>query len=276
MFSKKMMMIAAIFAFIVINIIALIISARYLTSATGFRNLGIGFVSPLQKTVTECVQVVKKIWLHYFFLISAEKDNDTLKKSLAESLYNTGQCKELEISNLRFRKLLDFKNCCAVRTIAAEVTGRDPSQWCKTLIIDKGTFEGVVKGLSVIVPEGVVGQVIEASIHYAKILLIIDSNSAVDALVQQTRAHGIIKGDSENSCFLKYVSRKETVSIGDAVISSGLDNVFPKGFQIGKISDIIKNKSGIFQDIVVVPFVNFDKIEEVLVVLDPPLQNNYR
>jgi rod shape-determining protein MreC len=95
-------------------------------------------------------------------------------------------------------------------------------------------------------------------------------------VVQQTRAHGIIKGDTEGRCQLNYVSRKEAVNIGDAVVSSGLDGVFAKGLLIGKVTDIVRNKSGIFQDIEVSPFVDFDKIEEVLVVLSPPSQSRYR
>ena len=216
------------------------------------------------------------MWTHYFFLVSTEKENDSLKKMLAKTIHDDNQCKETELSNDRFRKLLDFKNASQLHSIAAEVIGKDPSQWYKTLVIDKGVSQGITKGLPVVVPEGVVGQVIDASDHYAKVLLIIDSNSAVDALIQQTRAHGIIKGDSEGRCLLNYVSRKESVNIGDAVVSSGLDGVFAKGLLIGKVTDIIRNNSGIFQDIEVSPFVDFDKIEEVLVVLSPPSQSRFR
>jgi rod shape-determining protein MreC len=276
MFSKKMMVIAAVFGFIFVNIIMLFISARYVTSASASRHMGMGIVSPFQKSVTVSIHSLRSIWTHYFYLVSTEKENDNLKKMLAKSIYDDNQCRETELANARFRKLLDFKNAGHLNSITAEVIGKDPSQWYKTLVIDKGVSEGVTKGLSVVVPEGVVGQVIDASDHYAKVLLIIDSNSAADALVQQTRAHGIIKGDTGGRCLLNYVSRKEVVNIGDAVVSSGLDGVFAKGLLIGKVTDIVRNKSGIFQDIEVSPFVDFDKIEEVLVVLSPPAQNRFR
>jgi len=276
MFSRKLLVIGGIFAFIVINIIALFISARYVGASSATRHMGMGIVSPFQKAVTVSIQSLRSIWNHYFFLVSTEKENDSLKKLLAKTIYDVNQCKETALSNERFRRLLDFKNAGSLHAIAAEVIGKDPSQWYKTLVIDKGVSEGVTKGLPVVVPEGVVGQVIDASDHYAKVLLIIDSNSAVDALVQQTRAHGIIKGDSENRCLLNYVSRKETVNIGDAVVSSGLDGVFAKGLLIGKVTDIILSKAGIFQDIEATPFVDFDKIEEVLVVFSPPSQRRFR
>jgi len=276
MFSKKMMVIAGVLGFVVVNIIVLFISARYVSSSSASRHMGMGIVSPLQKAVTVSIHSLRSMWTHYFFLVSTEKENDSLKIKLAKNIYDDNQCKETELSNDRLRKLLDFKNASKLHSLSAGVIGKDPSQWYKTLIIDKGVSEGITKGLPVVVPEGVVGQVIDASDHYAKVLLIIDSNSAVDALVQQTRAHGIIKGHSEGRCLLNYVSRKETVNIGDAVVSSGLDGVFAKGLLIGKVTDIIRNKSGIFQDIEVSPFVDFDKIEEVLVVLSPPAQSRYR
>lgn len=270
------MIVGGLFVFIVINVILIFISARYIDSSSPSRHLGMVVVSPLQKIVTVSIRSVRLIWSHYFFLISTEKENDTLKKKLAETIYNVNQCTEKELANERFRKLLDFKTVSVLNAISAEVIGKDPSQWYKTLVIDKGSAEGITKGLSVVVPEGIVGQVIDTSTHYAKVLLIIDSNSAVDALVQQTRAHGVIKGDSKNRCLLNYVSRKEIVGVGDSVVSSGLDGVFAKGFLIGKVTDIVLSNSGIFQEIEVSPFVDFDKIEEVLVVLNTASDINHR
>lgn len=271
-----MMVIAGVFGVVVVNIILLFVSARYVGSSSTSSHMGMGIVSPLQKAVTTSIRSLRSMWAHYFFLVSTEKENDGLKKLLAKTIYDVNQCKETALSNDRFRKLLDFKNASGFQSISAEVIGKDPSPWYQMLVIDKGVSEGITKGLSVLVPEGVVGQVIDASDHYAKVLLIIDSNSAVDALVQQTRAHGIVKGNSQGRCLLHYVSRKEVVNIGDAVVSSGLDGVFAKGLLIGKVTDIIRNKAGIFQDIEVSPFVDFDKIEEVLVVLSPPLQSRHR
>ncbi len=209
MFSKKQIVIGGIFIFAVINIILLFISARYVSSSSATRLMGMGIISPLQEVVTKSIQSLRSMWTHYFYLVSTEKENDDLKKKLAKTIYDINHCRETALSNDRFRKLLAFKNASSLHFISAEVIGKDPSQWYKTLVIDKGVSEGITKGLAVVVPEGVVGQVIDASDHYAKVLLIIDSNSAVDALVQQTRAHGIIKGGSEGRCLLNYVSEKK-------------------------------------------------------------------
>lgn len=276
MFSRKQLVIVAIFAFAVANVIALFLSARYVSPSSVSRHPGMEIVAPLQKAVTVSIQGMRSIWLHYFFLVSAEKENDRLKKQLGNTLYDANQCRETELANERFRRLLDFKTASRLDSVAAEVIGKDPSQWFKTLTIDKGVSEGIAKGMPVVVPEGVVGQVIDVVDHYAKVLLIIDSNSAVDALVQQSRVHGIIKGKSEDTCVLSYVSRKETVHVGDAVVSSGLDSVYPKGLLIGKVTDVGRNNAGIFQDVEVSPYVAFDKIEEVLVILSLPPQSRAR
>ena len=97
--------------------------------------------------------------------------------------------------------------------------------------------------MAVVIPEGIAGQTTEVSAHYSKVLLIIDHNSAVDALVQRDRARGIIKGGSADQCIFKYVLRKHDVVVDDIVVSSGLDGVFPKGLSVGYVSGVVKPKS---------------------------------
>jgi rod shape-determining protein MreC len=121
----------------------------------------------------------------------------------------------------------------------------------------------------VVIPEGIVGVVIEASGRFAKVLLLTDPNSAVDALVQHTRARGIVKGGGADYCVFDYVLRKHEISVGDMVVSSGLDGVFPKGLRIGRISEIVRQNAGIFQKVSVTPYVDFDILEEVFVISEP-------
>ena len=154
--------------------------------------------------------------------------------------------------------------------LSAELIGRDPSPWFKTIIIDKGKADGIEKGFAVVVPEGIVGQIVHVSYHYSKVLLIIDSNSAVDALVQKTRARGVVKGEPTGLCFFDYVLRKHEINVGDTVVSSGLDGVYPKGLRIGHVSEVVRRKSDIFQEITVIPFVDFETLEEVLIITNPP------
>jgi len=264
-----MVMIVCAVALIVVNIIILSVnSSRY--SSYGSGRIAIFFISPFQKTVTQSVQFFKNIWAQYFFLVSVAKENDNLKKAINHAIDKNNKYREVEISNFRLRNLLNFRKTMTNQVLVAEVIGRDPSPWFKTIIIDKGKSDGVEKGLPVVVPEGIAGQIIDISYNYSKVLLIIDQNSAADALVQRTRARGLIEGQSDGRCLFKYVLRKHDIKVGDTVVSSGLDGVFPKGLRIGDVSEIIKFNSGIFQEVTVKPYIDFEKLEEVLVVLNPP------
>ena len=125
-----------------------------------------------------------------------------------------------------------------------------------------------------IVPEGIVGYVLNASDHDSKVLLIIDRNSSADALVQRTRARGLAQGIPGSLCRFDYALRKLDIKIGDTVVTSGFDNIYPKGLRIGYISKVIRRNSGLFQDVELTPYADFTKLEEVMIILSPPRQND--
>ena len=111
------------------------------------------------------------------------------------------------------------------------------------------------------------GQIMAVSYHYAKVLLLTDRSSAIDALVQRTRTRGIVEGAAKAYCQFKYVVRKANIGVGDMVVSSGLDGVFPKGLRVGSVTETAKGPSGIFQEVSIRPFVDFERLEEVLVIV---------
>jgi len=268
MFSKKMVLIVGGIVLITVNVILLSITSKN-QSTFGLGRVGLSFVAPFQELITRSVRFSRDIWQHYFFLVSVAHENETLNKSLNDLIEKNNQLHEIELANTRLRELLNFQKTLTHKVVAAEVIGKDPSGWFKTVIIDKGRSDGLQKGLAVVLPTGIAGQVIEVSGHYAKVMLIIDRNSAVDAMVQRSRARGIIKGASADQCRFEYVLRKNDVQIGDTVIASGLDGVYPKGLRIGRISDLSEPSSDIFYEITVTPFVDYEKLEEVLVILHP-------
>ncbi len=268
MFSKKMVMIVGVVVLIAINIIILSVASRRPPSY-GPGPVAISIIAPFQEVITRSIRFVKGIWSHYFFLVKTAKENENYKKALSLAVGKNIKMNELRLSNIRLRSLLNFQKTITNRVLAAEVIGKDPSPWFKTIIIDKGKEDDVEKGMAVVIPEGIVGQVTNVSLHYSQVLLVIDRNSAVDVLVHRTRARGLIKGESAERCLLQYVLRKYDVKVGDTVISSGLDGVFPKGLAVGQVSAVIKRTSGIFQEVSVTPFVDFEKLEEVLVILNP-------
>ncbi len=252
---------------IAVNVIVLSLNARR-HSTLGVGRLAVSFAAPFQELVTRTMRFARDVWRDYFYLVDVARENHKLRTQLNEAAEKSNQWQEIELANERLRNLLDFQKTISGQVVAAEVIGRDPSAWFKTLIIDKGRVDGVIKGLPVVMPRGIAGQVVEVSSHYAKVMLIIDRNSAVDALVQRTRARGVVKGESAGLCRLHYVLRKNDVRVGDTIVSSGLDGVYPKGLRIGRVSDVQDHDAEIFHEIKVVPFVDFEKLEEVLVVVN--------
>jgi len=256
---------------IVLTIMLLTITAQQRSNPNILTRLAINSVSPFQELVSSSIRTCQHIWKNYFSLIAVAYENERLRSALNKAYELNNRCLETQRSNERLRKLLKFKETNkAFQLIAAEVIGRDPSYWSKTMMIDKGELDGIQKGFPVVVHRGIVGQIIETTGHFSKVLLIIDQNSAVDSLLQRTRVRGIIKGDSAKSFFFEYVLRKGSVKIGDMVISSGLDGVYPKGLRVGTVSEILRSNSGIFQEIKVTPYVDFEKLEEVFVLFKPP------
>jgi rod shape-determining protein MreC len=267
MFSRKMVLIVGFIVLIAVNIIGLSVTSRRST-AFGIERIAMSAIAPFQELVTRTLRFTRDIWRHYFYLVTVARENHVLKHQLGQAIENKNQWHETEQANNRLRDLIDFQRNISERVEAAEVIGKDPSAWFKTVIIDKGEADGLTRGLPVVILQGIAGQVTEVSNHYSKVMLVIDSNSAVDSLVQRTRARGVIKGESTDQCRLDYVLRKNDVRVGDTIVSSGLDGVYPKGLRIGYVSQVIEHDADIFHEIIITPFVDFEKLEEVLVILE--------
>jgi len=230
------------------------------------------FGSPFQKASTLIIKTIHGIFQEYLFLVHLQKENVMLKQKMAELQRENHQMKEMVLANERLQKLLQFREKISSTVIAAEVIGQDPSSWFKSVTINKGEKDGVRKGMAVISPKGVVGQILKTGPYHSVVLLIIDYNSAIDSIVQRTRAKTIVEGKGENRCQLKYLLRAEDIGVGDIIVTSGLSGNFPKGLMVGEILKVDKKGHGIFQYAELVPSVDLTKLEEVLVITDSSLQ----
>jgi rod shape-determining protein MreC len=235
-----------------------------------FESLVVGITSPVQKVVWGIIGGVGSVWRGYFYLVGLEKENKALKRELQELKLQMNRYREADLANERLRALLNFKKSIATPLLPAQLVAFDPSGWFQTILIDKGRNDGVVQDMAVVSAEGLVGRVIGVGNRHAKVLLILDGNSAVDAYIQRSRARGVLVGLGRELCLLKYVQRNEDVQMGDQVISSGMGGVFPKGLLVGTVQEVVRGSSGLFQRVEVEPAVNFSRLEEVLVVIQPP------
>ena len=271
MFSKKTMVVTGAIVLIVLN--GIVFSFNYIRKSS-FQSPAVQtvlfFVGPLQDGISRTIEFAEDIWTHYFFLVATAKENDLLRRQLAEAGLQIHECREMALTNARLKQFVEFRSSTNFTMVAAEVVGKDPSPWYRTVIINKGKSDGLRNGLPVVVPEGIVGKVTGVSDGYAKVQLIIDRNSAVDALVQRTRARGINGGLNNTLCRFDYVLRKLDITVGDTVITSGFDGIFPKGLPIGGVTKVFRRNAGIFQEIEITPFVNFHKLEGVMIILNLP------
>ena len=266
MFSRNLLIFVGVALFIAINFTVITMSSRDSLPVNGVERLFISITAPIQQAVTKTLHFTQNVWNTYFLTVIAVKENIELKERLGNATEIKNRCEELVLENTRLKKFVNFTGLVPDIYVAAQIIARDPSPWFKTVMIDKGSADGLLKGSPVMVSEGIVGQIIEVSKHYSRVLLITDRNSSVDALVQNSRVRGIVKGNNEDPCSFVYALRKDEVKEGETIISSGLDQVFPKGLKIGRILKVTKVHSQLFQDITIETSVDFDKIEEVLVL----------
>ena len=227
------------------------------------------FSFPLSIT-NKGINAVSNTWNHYFFLVGLHDENIALKKRVNTLSIDSQLQQEQADENKRLRDLLVFRKKFEHTMLPAEIIGRDPSGWFKTILVDKGSNDGIAKDTGVITPDGVVGRVIEVGLNSAKVLLLSDVNCYVDAVVKRTRTHGMVVGRGENMCTLAYMLKTEDVALGDVIISSGINTIYPRGIIIGTVTKINRDRSGFFQSIEVQPAVDFSKLHEVLIVLRGP------
>ncbi len=252
--------------FFAVNLTVITLTSRQSVPATGLERFAITLTSPFQFIFTRTVGVAQSLWQTYFMSVLAVEENQVLKAQLSRVKQIENQNEELCLENARLKKLVNFTRAVPETYVAAQVIARDPSPWFKTIMIDKGAQDGLEKGAPVLVSEGIVGQITKVSNSFSRVLLIIDRNSAVDALVQNTRVRGMVKGTNTDTCSFVYALRKDTVKPGEMIVSSGLDQVYPKGLTIGRILAVEKEHSQLFQNITIETSVDFNKLEEVLVL----------
>jgi rod shape-determining protein MreC len=213
---------------------------------------------------------ILSIWNHYFNLVETQSENELLKKKAALLRDENVRLRERVLAESRLRRLLQLKSEGFGSAQAAEVVGRGPSPFLQALFINKGRKDGLVRGMPVLHPDGLVGRLERTADHYSQVLLLNDPGFAVDCLTQRSRVRGIWTGHPEGYCQLKYVSRNEDIQAGDIIVTSGLDRLFPKGLYLGRVKRVVSQIKGNFLFVEVTPEANLGEIEEVLVIQKKP------
>jgi len=230
----------------------------------------IALMRPFQTGIQMTVGGIKDVYFNYSALRCLGVENYKLKARIRRLETEQNRLLEDEATNKRLRELMQFRSELPAGSVTASVIANSASTWFHSLLLDKGKSAGVEKGMAVISHLGVVGQVVSVTSKNAKVLLITDSHSGVDAIVQRSRARGIVAGSLENGPIMKYVKRSDDLQEGDRLVTSGLDGVFPKGLLVGAVSKVNKKSIGLFQHVEVNLAVDPARLEEVLVVKGGP------
>ena len=179
------------------------------------------------------------------------------------------QLREAASATQRLTSLLQFKEQALPLMVAAQVRLPPNSNRFMSVILDKGESDGIQKDMGVITPAGVVGRVVKTTGGTAVVLLLTDPNNAIAGLIQRTRDEGIVEGVPQGRARLKYIPMLSAVKEGDRVVTSGLVGGFPRGLAIGTITAIDREEGALFQTAELVPEVDVNRVEEVLVIKTP-------
>lgn len=238
-----------------------------LDEPTLFTQIVTEVIAPVQTGIANSKRNMSSLWENYLLIVNTSKENRVLKKQISRLESDLTNMDEVRKENLRLKQLLNFSDGLSPQRVLAQVVGWDSANEFKVIRLNKGTNHGIKVMSPVITDQGLVGYVYRATPNYSDVLTILDQNNRVDVVVERTRTHGIVEGVMNFKCALKYVMRNEPVEVGDKLITAGVGGIFPKGVKVGMITDIRKENFGMTLSIEVAPSVDFDKLEEVLVLL---------
>ena len=224
--------------------------------------------SPFLKVASWFARSTVGTWRGYAALRGVEEENRRLRDEVDALALRAQEKEELRQELGRLQDLLALRGEIEYPSVAAHVIARGASGGARILLLDRGSASGIRHNQPVITPRGVVGRVIEASPGVSKVQTVLDPNSGVAALIQRTRAQGLIVGQGESALRMEYLGDLETVEVGDVVVTSGLDQIYPKGYIIGTVLSTGVGE-GMTKNVDVRPEVEFGRLEEVLVLLKP-------
>lgn len=232
----------------------------------------LGVSAPIQRGLVACIDGVSGAWERYVSLRQVARENHAMREEIVNLRQAVSGMQEAKTENDRLRRLLNYAETEAGPLVAARVVGINPDPNRLTVRIDRGEADGVRRNMPVATPDGVVGQVLRVTSGSADVLLLADPNSRVGVRVQRTRARAGAAGTGDERLLrLDYLARTEDLEEGDPVVTSGTDGVYPPGLMVGHATLVQRQGAGMFLGAMLLPTVDFSRLEEVLVLSPPSL-----
>jgi rod shape-determining protein MreC len=224
-------------------------------------------ISPLQRIGSWTVSGAQHSWGGYIGLRSAQKENDAMRAEMNRLKVRNAELESRALEADRLAALLNFRTAHSeAPMLAARVIGASPDSGSLVVNIDRGSRDGIRRDMGVITPDGVVGKILAVYPDISQVLLLGDKESGVGALLADTRTQGPVKGTGEPLLSLDYISSDEKVAVGESVLTSGQDRIFPKDLPVGSVVDFKSDPKSPFMKIRVKPAAHLDRLEEVLVL----------
>jgi len=257
------------YLFLAVMLFHVILISAQVNSRSGvpvLESVTFGVFAEAQRGLSTAVSGLRRMWGRYVWLRGVEAENANLRRQLEAVQVQYQERRALADRARSLEDLLALRDRSNLETVAAEIIAASASPDFRTLTIDKGTNQGLKRDMAVIASEGVVGRIVVPSSDAAKVQMLIDRNAAAGALIERSRAQGVALGGGDSRLRLDYVSEASDVVVGDLVVTSGIDGIYPKGFSIGTVESVEKNGPS-YRRITIKPAVNFSSLETVLVVL---------
>jgi rod shape-determining protein MreC len=223
--------------------------------------------APVQKAITRPVFFARDTWRAYVALVDAEAENRALREQVARLEGEKLQFREALVMGGQLQRIAQMRREFEVPLLPSRVVGQDASQWSSALLLDRGRAAAVRSGMPVMVEQGLIGLVSATTPHAARAMLILDRRSAVDAMVQRSRARGLVRGLGTDELEFVFMVRGDDVQVGDEVISSGVGGVYPKGLRVGSVTAVRAERAELLHSAVLRPAVDFGRLEQVFVML---------
>jgi rod shape-determining protein MreC len=241
-----------------------------LERAEPVRAAGVSLFRPLYTGADFLRGGFSSVWNRYIALVGVSRENDRLREEVTELRERIHETRDAILENRRLKELLRYSGTIERRTLGARVVGHDVSPWFRAIFLGTGSEAGIEGGMSVVTPYGAVGRIHKAHPGLSEVLLVTDGRFAADVMVERSRVRAIAEGVGGNFCRLKYVSPAYDVVVGDRIVFSGFDGSMPKGILLGTVVSVDRPKESLFQKIKVQCAVNFQDVEDVLVILSRP------
>jgi rod shape-determining protein MreC len=227
----------------------------------------VGAITPLERAVVWMQNGVSDVWHNYFYLRGVRAENRELKDQIEQMRIEQVRLSEDAAQARRLQTLLAFKEQFISKTIAAQVIGSSGSDMSRIVYIDKGADAGLKRDMAVITSDGIVGKVMQVYPSVAQVLLINDQTSGVGVILEKSRLQGILRGTANGEVVVNDVMSDEQVPAGETLLTSGGDQIFPKGLPVGTVAKVSSGKE-LFLNIKIKPATDLSKLEEVLVLVE--------